>query len=463
MAATCDLTGYREALGRRSLFRHIGLVDQVTGLVIESKGPVVGLGDLCEIRKSRNDAPVLAEVVGFRGERVQLMSYQNVTGIAQGAEITATHQPFLVPVGEPLLGRVIGASGRPLDGGPDPEPSGVRPVNASPPSPLTRARIEEPLATGVRAIDGLLTCGRGQRVGIFSGSGVGKSTLLGMIARNTEADVNVIALIGERGREVREFIEKDLGPEGLRRSVVVVATSDEPALARVKAALAAMTIAEWFRDQGKDVMLLSDSVTRTAMALREIGLAVGEPPTSRGYTPSVFAFLAPFLERAGTGPTGSITGFFTVLVEADDVNDPIGDAVRGILDGHVVLSRDLAARNHYPAIDVLGSVSRVMNDVVPRAHRDAGAAVRNLMAIYRQYEDLVTVGAYRSGQNPELDRAIHHRPSIERLLRQTVEDPTPFPTTQEALTTLAAEIARHEAAPPAPAPTPAANPGAPDA
>jgi flagellum-specific ATP synthase len=262
--------------------------------------------------------------------------------------------------------------------------------------------------------------------------------------------VNVIALIGERGREVREFLEKDLGPEGLRRSVVVVATSDAPALARVKAALAAMTIAEWFRDQGTHVMLLSDSVTRTAMALREIGLAVGEPPTSRGYTPSVFAFLAPYLERAGTGPVGSITGFFTVLVEADDVNDPIGDAVRGILDGHVVLSRELAARNHYPAIDVLGSVSRVMTDVVPVAHRDAGAEIRSLMAVYRQYEDLVTVGAYRSGQNPELDRAIHFRPMIEMLLKQTTEDPTPLDTTQKAMCALAEEARRSGASRPTP-------------
>jgi flagellum-specific ATP synthase len=443
--AVLDLSPYHEAVRRRSLYRYVGYVDRVTGLVIESRGPRVGVGDLCEIRVRRNGPTVLAEVVGFRGERVQLMSYGAVQGISQGAEVAATHRPFLVPVGDRLLGRVVDAFGSPIDGRPDPEATEMRPVEAIPPGPLSRSRIDAPIGTGVRAIDGFTTLGRGQRIGVFSGSGVGKSTLLGMIARNTDADVNVIALVGERGREVREFIEKDLGDEGLSRSVIVVSTSDEPALARVKGALTAMTIAEHFRDAGKNVMLLMDSVTRVAMALREVGLSVGEPPTSRGYTPSVFAFLPPFLERAGGTGSGSITGVFTVLVEADDVNDPIGDATRGILDGHIVLSRDLAARNHYPAIDVLGSVSRVMMDVAGPEHRDAAGALRSMLATYAHYEDLVTVGAYRRGQNTELDRALHFLPRLEAVLRQRTDERTSLSDVQRAIVALASEAASFEA------------------
>jgi flagellum-specific ATP synthase len=442
VAAALDLTPYRSALRTRSLYRHVGRVEQVVGLIIDSNGPQVGLGDLCEIRVGRNTPPLMAEAVGFRGERVQLMCYGPMGGIAQGAEVVATHEPFVVPVGEGLLGRVIDARGRPIDDRGELTAGDHRAVVSPAPKPLARARIDTLMGTGVRAIDGFLSCGRGQRVGIFSGSGVGKSTLLGMIAREANTDVNVIALIGERGREVREFLERDLGVEGLARSVVVVATSDESALVRVKAAQTAMTIAEAFRAEGKHVLLLADSITRTAMALREIGLAVGEPPTSRGYTPSVFAFLAPYLERAGTERAGSITLFATVLVEGDDVNDPIGDAVRGILDGHIVLSRDLAARSHYPPIDVLGSVSRVMPDVVSPAHLAAAATLRALLATYRHFEDLVAVGAYRSGQNKELDRALAALPSIERVLRQGRDEATPVAETVNRLVALAADASR---------------------
>lgn len=435
-----DLSPYHDALRTRSLYKYVGHVDRVTGLVIESRGPRVGVGDLCTIHVGRNGPEVLAEVVGFRGDRVQLMSYGDLRGISQGAEIVATHRPFAVPVGDRFLGRVVDAFGRAIDGLPDPEVSERRAVVAAPPGPLERIRITAPVSTGVRAIDGFMTTGRGQRIGVFSGSGVGKSTLLGMIARNTDADVIVIALVGERGREVREFLEKDLGEEGLARSVVVVSTSDEPALARVKGALSAMTIAEHFRDRGKSVVLLMDSVTRVAMALREIGLSIGEAPTSRGYTPSVFAFLPPFLERAGTTAAGSITGVFTVLVEADDVNDPIGDATRGILDGHVVLSRSLAARNHYPAIDVLGSVSRVMVDVTAAEHREAAGLLRSLLATYAHYEDIVTVGAYRRGQNVELDRALHFLPRLNAFLVQPTNEAAEVTEAGAALIALAKDV-----------------------
>ncbi len=420
--------------------RDIGQVEKVVGIVIESRGPAVGVGDLCEIRVSRNAEPVLAEVVGFRGDRVQLMSFAPLHGMAQRAEVTALHRPLTVPVGEALLGRILNAFGLPRDGREPIATREARPIGTGPPDPLAKLRITEPLSTGVRAIDAFLTCGRGQRLGIFSGSGVGKSTLLGMVGRNTAADVNVIALIGERGREVREFIEKDLGDDCLKKSVVVIASSDQPPLVRVKAAQTALTLAEYFRDSGKDVMLLLDSVTRVAMALREIGLAIGEPPTSRGYTPSVFAFLPPLLERAGTGAVGSITGFFTVLVEGDDVNDPISDATRAILDGHIVLSRELAARNHYPAIDVLASISRVMDGIADDAHRQAAATLRALLSTYVQYEDLVTVGAYRAGQNRELDRALHFLPRLREVLCQEITERADLAAAREAITRLAREV-----------------------
>jgi flagellum-specific ATP synthase len=438
MAEKLDLAPYARALRTHSTVRRVGEVEKVVGLVIESRGPRVGVGHLCHIRVSRNGSPVLAEVVGFRGDTVQLMPYDSIGGIARGAEVTAARRPLTVPTGSVLLGRVIDAFGHPIDGRGLVDSAFHRPVVATPPAPLARQPVDRPLATGVRAIDAFLTAGRGQRIGIFSGSGVGKSMLLGMIARSSAADVNVIALVGERGREVRQFIERDLGAEGLARSVVVVATSDKTALTRIKAALAAMTIAEAFRDAGKNVMVLMDSVTRVAMALREIGLAVGEPPTSRGYTPSVFAFLPPYLERAGNAESGSVTAFITVLVEADDVNDPIGDAVRGILDGHIVLSRDLAAQNHYPAIDILGSVSRVMPDVVDREHLQAAATMRSILATYTHFEDLITVGAYRSGQNPELDRAIHFVPRLKALVAQPFDQGSDYASARDSLVQLAA-------------------------
>jgi flagellum-specific ATP synthase len=329
-------------------------------------------------------------------------------------------------VGEDFVGRVIGSMGEALDGLPAPKGTAEMPLMAAPPRPMDRRRIAEPVSTGIRSIDACVSVGRGQRMGIMSGSGVGKSKTLGMIARNTNADINVIALIGERGREVREFIESDLGPEGLARSVVVVATSDMPALQRIRGAYVATAIAEYFREQGKDVMLMMDSVTRFAMAQREVGLAVGEPPTTRGYPPSVFGLLPRLLERAGTSDKGSITGMYTVLVEGDDLNDPVGDAVRSILDGHIALSRDLASRNHYPPVDVLASVSRCMNDITGDEHRDLAGAIRSVLATHRDAEDLINIGAYAKGSNPEIDHAIQHMPGIRAFLRQGLHDATAF-------------------------------------
>jgi flagellum-specific ATP synthase len=364
------------------------------------------------------------------------MPVGELAGISPGSEIIATGQKLQVEVGQSLLGRVLNGLGQPMDGK-DPLFTGnYYPLNASPPNPLTRKRIEVPLAMGIRAIDGLLTCGRGQRIGIFAGSGVGKSTLLGMIARNTEADVNVIGLIGERGREVRDFLERDLGEEGLARSVVVVATSDQPALVRIKGAMVATAVAEYFRDQGKDVMLMMDSVTRFAIAQREVGLAVGEPPTTRGYTPSVFALLPKLLERSGTAEKGSITGLYTVLVEGDDMNEPIADAVRGILDGHIVLSRNLAHLNHYPAIDVLASVSRLMSELGSKEHKDAAGKLRSSLAIYHNNEDLINIGAYASGSNPQIDSAISMIQPINGFLRQGVYEKAPFGDTVAGLVSM---------------------------
>lgn len=371
-----DLDRYKEVLNHIDPVRVNGKVTQVIGLTVESEGPDASVGDICMICPLKGGSPIPAEVVGFRDNRLLLMPLGELHAIGAGCDVVATGRPLTVQVGSELLGKVLDGLGQPLDGSKLPLRMPHCSTHRTPGNPLTRPRVTEPLGTGVRAIDGLLTVGRGQRVGIFAGSGVGKSTLLGMIARNTAADVNVIALIGERGREVLEFIEKDLGPEGLARSVVVVATSDQPALIRIKGALIATTIAEYFRDRGLDVMLMMDSVTRYAMALREVGLAIGEPPATRGYTPSVFAALPKLLERAGTGPTGSITAFYTVLVDGDDMNEPIADAVRGILDGHIVLHRNLANKGHFPAIDVLASVSRVMKDIVSEEHRDAAEQLK---------------------------------------------------------------------------------------
>ncbi|HEY9720993.1 MAG TPA: flagellar protein export ATPase FliI [Oscillatoriaceae cyanobacterium] len=410
-----------------------GRVAQVVGLVIESNGPTARMGEVCLIYASPSAPPILSEVVGFRGERLLLMPLGEMSGIKPGSEVVATGKPFTVGVGDQLLGRVLDGLGQVIDGGPP--VSGLKRVTAEnqPPNPLTRERIKTVLPLGVKAIDGLLTCGRGQRMGIFAGSGVGKSTTLGMIARNTEADLNVICLVGERGREVRDFLERDLGPEGLKRSVVVVATSDQPALQRLKAAQVATAIAEFFRDQGRDVMLMMDSVTRFAMAQREVGLAIGEPPATKGYTPSVFAILPKLLERAGTSDRGSITGLYTVLVEADDFNEPISDTVRGILDGHIILSRELAAQNHYPAIDVLNSVSRVMVEITSERHQKAAGWLREVLATYRNAQDLINIGAYQKGSNPQIDAAISFYDPCREFLRQTVKEQPEFEPTVERL------------------------------
>lgn len=404
--------------------QRVGAVTGVAGLIIESEGPNVGLGDLCMVRSPRTEFSVRAEVVGFREHRVLLMPLGDMSGLHVGCEVAAADRPPLPrPDGE-LLGRVLDALGRPFDD------LGLLPVDRTehdntPPHPLRRQRIKEPLTTGVRVLDTFTPIGRGQRLGIFAGSGVGKSTLLGMIARGCSADVVVIALVGERGREVREFLEKDLGPEGLKRSVVVVATSDTPAPLRLRAAFTATAIAEAYRDQGKNVMLMMDSVTRFAMAQREIGLAIGEPPATRGYTPSVFALLPRLLERSGAGESGAITALYTVLVEGDDMNEPVADAVRGILDGHLVLSRSLAHFNHYPAVDVLESVSRLTRDVCSPEEVELAAKAREHLALYRKNEDLISIGAYQKGANAALDLAITLHEPLRNFLRQRVHEHTP--------------------------------------
>ena len=398
-----------------------GRVVQLIGLVIESEGPLAAMGEVCRIESARHDGTTLAEVVGFRNHHLLLMPLGEVHGIHPGSEVIATGGPLRIPVGDALRGRVIDGLGNPLDGlGPILADEQVG-LNLLPPHPLKRQRITQSFHTGVKAIDTFVPCGRGQRLGIFAGSGVGKSTLLGMMASRAEADVNVIALIGERGREVREFLEKDLDEAGRRKSVVVVATSNEPALSRLKGAFLAMAIGEHFRDRGQNVLLMMDSVTRFAMAQREIGLAVGEPPATRGYPPSVFSLLPQLLERAGSGERGSMTGLFTVLVEADDMNDPIADSVRSILDGHLVLTRELATQNHYPAIDVLESVSRLTRDLLSPAQLEMAGAAREHLATFRKNQDLINIGAYPTGSNAQIDHAIRAREPLQRFLRQPIE------------------------------------------
>lgn len=413
---------YAQAVSAADLVQRVGYVRQLAGLSIEAHGPEAIIGEVCELLPRLHGESLRAEVVGFRDGRVTLMPYGHVHGIGPGCEVLASGHFPQVPVGPGLLGRVVNAFGEPIDGLRPPQTVHRQPLKAAPLNPMTRARIRTPLETGVHAIDTMLTLGRGQRVGIFAGSGVGKSTLLGMIARSSAADVNVIALIGERGREVREFIDKHLGSDGLSRSVVVVATSDQPALARARAAYAATAIAEWFRDQGQQVLLTMDSVTRFAMARREIGLTVGEPPTARGYTPSVFAELPELCERCGTTDgEGSITALFTVLVEGDDFNEPISDLLRATLDGHIVLSRHMAQQGHYPAIDVLQSASRLFSDLVPKDERDLVYQVFEAMSTYQRNQQMVDIGAYRPGSNPEIDAAIQLAPAVSRFLRQTEE------------------------------------------
>ena len=432
-------------------FRRTGRVTQVTGLVIESTGPAAVMGEVCCVHPPNGGAPVDAEVVGFRDSRMLLMPLDELDGIGPGCRVEATGRPLSVPVGDALLGRVLDGLGRPADGRGPLLCTESRPILAAPQPPMHRPRISEPLATGVRAIDGFMTLGRGQRVGVFAGSGVGKSVLLGQIARGAEADVNVVGLIGERGREVREFLDKNLGDEGLRKSVVVTVTSDDLALRRIKGALVATTIAEYFRDQGLHVLLFLDSITRFAFAQRELGLSVGEPPTTRGYPPSVFSLLPRLLERAGTAAApprppgqggerqrGSITGLYSVLVEGNDLDEPISDAVRSILDGHIVLTRELAVRNHYPAIDVLQSLSRVMPDVVRPGHLDGANALRSLYSVYRSSEDLIRLGAYERGTNAELDLAVSMVDAIDGYLRQPVGE---LDTFENAVGRLTGELA----------------------
>jgi flagellum-specific ATP synthase len=423
-----------ERLGEIELVPVNGKVVEVIGIVIESKGPDIQIGDLCEVRmRNRGEPPLSCEVVGFRGDRVLLMPLGEVRRIGPGSDVFSMGKSLGVRVGSDLLGRVLGGLGEPLDDKGPLVGSTEYPLHADPPHPLKRRSIDIPLSVGIRAMDGLLTLGQGQRVGIFSGSGVGKSTLLGMMARNTEADVNVIALVGERGREVQEFLRRDLTEEGMKRSVVIVATSDQPPLVRLKAAMTATAVAEYFRDQDANVLLMMDSITRVAMAQRDVGLAIGEPPATRGYTPSIFAFLPRLLERAGAGERGSITGVYSVLVEGDDMNEPISDAVRGILDGHVTLSRDLATRNHYPAIDVLSSISRIMNNIVSAEHLAAASGLRELLALYREAEELLNLGAYKHGSNPRLDFAIAHKGEIDAFLKQPVTEYSSFEETLERL------------------------------
>ncbi|AAM24661.1 flagellum-specific ATP synthase [Caldanaerobacter subterraneus subsp. tengcongensis MB4] len=426
------LEKYSKILREKRLVGYYGKVSQVIGLTIESVGPLSNIGEICYI-KTIDGNEVLAEVVGFKEEKVYLMPLGNMEGIGPGSKVIATGQTLKVNVGKSLLGRVLDGLGNPIDGkGPLKYEKSI-PVNNTPPDPLERKRIREVMPLGIKAIDGLLTCGKGQRIGIFAGSGVGKSTLLGMMARNAKADLNVIALIGERGREVNEFIEKDLGEEGLKRSVVVVATSDTPALVRVKGAMTATAIAEYFRDQGLDVLLMMDSITRFAMAQREIGLSIGEAPVSRGYTPSVFSVLPKLLERSGSSQKGSITALYTVLVDGDDLNEPIADAVRGILDGHIVLSRKLANKNHYPAIDVLASVSRVINDIITDEHKELVAKFKNILATYAEAEDLINIGAYNFGTNPKIDEAIELNEKMNSFLRQKIDEAYDFETTKKLL------------------------------
>ncbi|MBP5164928.1 MAG: flagellar protein export ATPase FliI [Lachnospiraceae bacterium] len=406
-------------------YRHLGKVMKVVGLTIESVGPEAKLNDLCRILVDDGKV-IMAEVVGFRDKRLILMPYEETEGIKIGCLVENTGKPLMIPVGEELLGHTLDGIGQPTD---TDEPIRFKhyyPAVEEPPDPMSRVIIKEPLPLGVKAVDGLITVGKGQRIGIFAGSGVGKSTLMGMFARNTRADITVLALIGERGREVREFVEHDLGPEGMKRSVVVIATSDKPALIRQKAAKTATAIAEYFRDHGKDVLLMMDSLTRFCMAQREIGLATGEPPVTRGYPPSIYAELPKLLERAGNAAEGSITGLYTVLVDGDDFNEPITDTARSILDGHIVLNRSLAQKNHYPAIDVLASISRVMSAVADKEHKKSAGKLKNVMATYHEAEDLINIGAYRKGSNKNIDFAISKIDEVNGYLLQATDEKFTF-------------------------------------
>ncbi len=416
-----------------SFYKTYGKIEQIVGMTVEASGINCNIGDVCKISVKPGKKYVTAEVVGFKDGKVMLMPYSDMDGIGYGSFVENTGEKLMINVSNSLIGRTVDALGEPLDGKEVLSGGTLYSINGMRSNPLERPPIAKPLEFGVKAIDGMLTIGKGQRMGIFAGSGVGKSTLMGMIARNIKADVNVIALVGERGREVMEFIDRDLGPEGVKRSVLVVATSDQPALMRSKCALTATTIAEYFKDQGKDVLLMMDSLTRYCMAEREIGLSIGEPPVARGYTPSIYASLPKLLERCGNFKTGSITGIFTVLVEGDDSNEPVSDTVRGIIDGHIMLSRKIAMKNHYPAIDITASISRLMSEIVSGEHKANASKIRKLMSLYQENADLISIGAYKTGSNPELDDAIGRMPAINEFLQQPVDVKVEFSDTVDMI------------------------------
>lgn len=428
-----NFAAFREDIKDSDLFRYMGKIEKIVGMTIEASGPACSIGDVCRIFSKDMSTYIKAEVVGFNKSNILLMPYTEIEGIGPGSIVDNTGDKLNVRAGNGLVGRIVDALGEPLDGGTPVEYSDEVSITGIPVNPFTRPPIHETIELGVKAIDGTLTMGKGQRMGIFAGSGVGKSTLMGMIARKVKADVNVIALVGERGREVREFIERDLGSEGMARSVLVVATSDQPAMMRSKCPLTATAIAEYFMNQGKDVLLMMDSLTRYAMALREVGLSTGEPPIARGYTPSIYSAMPKLLERAGNFPQGSITGIYTVLVEGDDTNEPIADTVRGIIDGHIILSRKIAAQNHYPAIDILSSVSRLMSEIATPEHKKAAGQLRNLLSIYNSNFDLISIGAYKHGTNPQLDEAISKIDAINGFLMQSVDDSVSFDETVKRL------------------------------
>lgn len=428
---------YLNIIAKAKTFREVGRITEIIGLTIEADGPKSSIGDLCYIYNDLNNSATMAEVVGFKKDKILLMPLAAPDGIYPGARVINSGGAMKIGVGTQLIGRVLDGLGNPIDTLGDIRFSEYRSTKASVINPLKRKRIIEPLPLGIRAIDGFATVGKGQRMGVFAGSGVGKSTTLGMMAKNTSADLNVIALIGERGREVKEFIEEILGAEGMKRSIVIAATSDQPSLVKIKAVFVAMTIAEYFRDQGKDVLFMLDSITRIAMAQREVGLAIGEPPATRGYTPSVFALMPKVMERAGTNEKGTITGLYTVLVEGDDFNEPISDTARSILDGHIVLSRELAHKNHYPAIDVLQSLSRVMSEITDAEHKSSAGYLRNLLAVYAKNEDLINIGAYVAGSDALCDKAINNIDKINDFLRQSIKDKIDYNDTINSLMNLA--------------------------
>ncbi len=434
------LDKYKQTIENTKPLRQIGKVIEIIGLIIEADGPEASIGDLCYIYNKMDEKPVAVEVVGFKESRILLMPLGSMDGLRPGATVISTGEPMQVKVGNQLIGRVLDGLGNPIDTLGEITTQELYPTQAELINPMARELIRSPLSLGIRAIDAFCTLGKGQRMGVFAGSGVGKSTTLAMMAKNTSADLNVLALIGERGREVREFIESTLGPEGMKRSIVVVATSEQPSLVKIKAAFVAMSIAEYFRDQGKDVLFMLDSVTRIAMAQREVGLAVGEPPATRGYTPSVFALMPKFLERAGSNEKGTITGLYTVLVEGDDFNEPISDTARSILDGHIMLSRELAHKNHYPAVDVLQSISRVMSEVVSKEQKNAAAKIRNLLAVYKKNEDLINIGAYVKGSDPNIDRSIMFMDEINAFLKQSVSEKNEFEETINKMIEISTKI-----------------------